>query len=263
MKDTESNIVSTLCAVMVHLLIIVILVLIKVNTANASKEYVEVKIEDIAGIGNGGGGGGGGGGPEKSSQLKEGNNPDITDKTNEKVIPQKNVNTSNSEEKIAEKNINKKQVRVEGNREGTTKNPVKKLGSGGGENGGIGTGKGTGKGSGQGSGTGSGTGTGMGSGVGSGYGSGYGEGYSIFGLGTRKIYSAPLPSYPDGVYVEDDIKLEFEILSNGTVGEVRVIKKGNPRLESAAKNSLKKWKFQAEPNIASQKVRITFPFRLR
>lgn len=84
--------------------------------------------------------------------------------------------------------------------------------------------------------------------------------------GKRKIYSYTLPPYPKDISKEIDVKLRFTILPDGSVGKIFPLIKGDARLESAATNSLRQWKF--EPLEKSQKqveqtAVITFPFRLQ
>ncbi len=86
------------------------------------------------------------------------------------------------------------------------------------------------------------------------------------GNGTRKIYSFILPRYPEGVKKEIDIKLEFTILPDGTVGTIIPKMKADTRLENAAINSLRQWRFEALRNNqrqAEQKALIVFPYRLQ
>lgn len=99
-----------------------------------------------------------------------------------------------------------------------------------------------------------------------------GEGVGKFGFdidfggkGKRKIYSYTLPKYPEGVAKEIDVKLRFTILADGTVGRIIPIIKADTRLETAAINSLRQWRFEPlPPNQASaeQTAVIVFPFRL-
>lgn len=101
--------------------------------------------------------------------------------------------------------------------------------------------------------------------------SGEGEGNFGFeidfgGKGMRKIYSYSLPSYPEGVSKEIDVKLKFSILADGTVGKILPLIKADTRLEQAAINSLRQWRF--EPLSESQQTKeqfavVIFPFRLK
>jgi protein TonB len=100
-----------------------------------------------------------------------------------------------------------------------------------------------------------------------------GEGSGKFGFeldfggkGKRKIYSYELPAYPAGVSKEIDVKLRFTILPDGTVGKIFPLIKADTRLESAAINSLKRWRFEPLPGgqkQADQTAVIIFPFRLQ
>ncbi len=94
----------------------------------------------------------------------------------------------------------------------------------------------------------------------------YGFEIDFGGTGMRKIYSYSLPKYPEGVSKEIDVKLKFSILPDGTVGRILPLIKADTRLELAAINSLRQWRF--EPLPESQKTNeqfavIIFPFRLK
>ncbi len=86
------------------------------------------------------------------------------------------------------------------------------------------------------------------------------------GKGKRNIYSYSLPPYPSGVSKEIDVKLKFTILPDGTVGRIIPLRKADAKLEEAAINSLKRWRFEPLPNSQKQSVQtavIIFPFRLQ
>lgn len=85
------------------------------------------------------------------------------------------------------------------------------------------------------------------------------------GKGTRKIYSFILPQYPEGVKKEVNIKLQFTILPDGTVGTIIPKIKADTRLENAAINSLRQWRFEAlssNQRQVEQTAVIVFPYRL-
>ncbi|MDA3861742.1 MAG: TonB family protein [Melioribacteraceae bacterium] len=86
------------------------------------------------------------------------------------------------------------------------------------------------------------------------------------GKGKRKIYSYNIPAYPPGVSKEIDVKLRFTIMADGSVGRIIPIQKADTRLEAAAMNSLRQWRFEPLPEGTQSKpqsVAITFPFRLQ
>ena len=86
------------------------------------------------------------------------------------------------------------------------------------------------------------------------------------GKGTRKIYSFILPQYPEGVKKEVNIKLQFSILPDGTVGTIIPKIKADTRLENVAINSLRQWRFEPlGPNQkqVEQMAVIVFPYRLQ
>lgn len=85
------------------------------------------------------------------------------------------------------------------------------------------------------------------------------------GRGKRNIYYYILPDYPAGVNKEIDIRLRFSILPDGTVGTVIPLIKADTRLEEAAINSLRKWKFEPlrkNQEQVEQTAVIVFPYRL-
>ena len=86
------------------------------------------------------------------------------------------------------------------------------------------------------------------------------------GRGKRKIYSYNLPKYPGGVTKEVDIKLQFTILPDGTIGTIFPKIKADTRLENAAINSLRQWRFEAlapSQKQDEQTAVIVFPYRLQ
>lgn len=86
------------------------------------------------------------------------------------------------------------------------------------------------------------------------------------GQGTRRIYSYILPDYPEGVNKEIDIRLKFSILPDGTIGTILPLTKADTKLENAAINSLRQWRFEAlapGQGTMEQSAVIVFPYRLR
>ncbi len=95
---------------------------------------------------------------------------------------------------------------------------------------------------------------------------GFGVDIDFGGRGIRKIYSYIIPKYPDGVSKEIDVKLKFSILPDGTVGTIIPLMKVDSRLENAAMNSLRQWRFEPLPKGQKQfdqTAIIVFPYRLR
>lgn len=96
--------------------------------------------------------------------------------------------------------------------------------------------------------------------------SGFGFDLDFGGKGKRRIYSFILPEYPEGVSKEIDVKLRFTILPDGSVGRIFPLIKADARLELAAINSLRQWRFEPLPRNSQQieqTVVITFPYRLQ
>ena len=72
----------------------------------------------------------------------------------------------------------------------------------------------------------------------------FGYGIDWGGQGQREIYNYIIPEYPEGVEKEIDIKLKFTIMPDGTVGDIIPLTNADTRLEIAAINSLRQWRFQ-------------------
>jgi protein TonB len=86
------------------------------------------------------------------------------------------------------------------------------------------------------------------------------------GKGKREIYSYTIPAYPEGVQKEIDIKLKFAIMPDGTVSTVIPLTKADTKLENAAINSLKQWRFEPlspQYKQIEQVAVIVFPYRLK
>ena len=86
------------------------------------------------------------------------------------------------------------------------------------------------------------------------------------GKGTRRIYSFNIPSYPEGVQKQVDIRLRFSILPDGTVGTIIPQTKADTKLENAAINALRQWRFEPlSPNQkqAEQTAIFVFHYRLQ
>ncbi len=95
---------------------------------------------------------------------------------------------------------------------------------------------------------------------------GFGYDIDFGGKRVRKVYSYFIPPYPEGVAKEIDVKLRFTIMPDGTIGKIFPLIKADSRLESAAINALRQWRFEPLPGAQSQQVQtavIVFPFRLQ
>lgn len=89
------------------------------------------------------------------------------------------------------------------------------------------------------------SGTGLGN-IGSGRGAGNGFGDIEWGGGgNRVVLYKTLPKFPDGVNTSAQIKIRFTVLPDGTVGQIVPLQKADPRLERAAIDALRKWRFNA------------------
>lgn len=106
---------------------------------------------------------------------------------------------------------------------------------------------------------------GYGSGV---NGEGGGAGYSLqWGQGlVRRKLSGALPKYPAGVNTSGQVQILALVQPNGTVKSVQPMQKVNARLEEAAMNAVRYWKFESLPSTLAQvdqTCAITFLFKLK
>jgi TonB family protein len=83
---------------------------------------------------------------------------------------------------------------------------------------------------------------------------------------TRRKVGGDLPEYPAGLNVEAVIRLRATVFPDGTIKSVRPVQRGNPRMEDAALNSVRYWRFEAlarnQPQV-EQDCFITFHFTLQ
>lgn len=88
-------------------------------------------------------------------------------------------------------------------------------------------------------------GTGLGS-RGTGKGAGYGFGDIEWGGGgNRIVLHKPLPRFPSGVNTSATLKFKFVVMPDGTVGRIIPLQKADPKLEHAALEALRQWRFNA------------------
>lgn len=79
-----------------------------------------------------------------------------------------------------------------------------------------------------------------------GYGKGKGLGFGDIewgGGGNRIVLVKKVPSYPPGVNTAAQIKIRFTVLPDGTVSKMVPLQKADPRLEKAAMDALRQWRF--------------------
>jgi len=84
--------------------------------------------------------------------------------------------------------------------------------------------------------------------------------------GTRKKIGGELPSYPSGVKVEAQIKIEAVVEPDGSVKSCKPTQKGNTKLEEVAMEKVRLWMFEKLRSSLPQKDQtcvITFNYRLQ
>ncbi|MFP4369064.1 MAG: energy transducer TonB [Candidatus Kapaibacterium sp.] len=99
---------------------------------------------------------------------------------------------------------------------------------------------------------------------GSGPGKGMGLGEIEWGGGgNRTVLYKKVPKFPDGVSRSAKIKIRFTVLADGTVAQMVPLQKADPRLEKAAMEALKQWRFNRLENGETMVGIIPMTFRLR
>lgn len=98
-----------------------------------------------------------------------------------------------------------------------------------------------------------------------GSGAGRGQGYSLDwgGGGNRVVLHKELPKYPAGITTSAQIKMRFTVLPNGSVGLILPMQKGEPALERAAMEALRRWQFNPLNDGKEMMGFITFTFRIQ
>jgi len=107
----------------------------------------------------------------------------------------------------------------------------------------------------------------FGSGLGDkGFGKGAGHGFGDIdwgGGGNRIVIYKKVPEYPPGVTASGTIRIQFTVLRDGTVDKMFPLEKADPRLERAAMDALRQWRFNPiQENIVQVGI-ITLTFKLR
>jgi TonB family protein len=107
----------------------------------------------------------------------------------------------------------------------------------------------------------------FGSGLGDkGFGSGSGKGFGDIdwgGGGNRVVLFKKVPQYPPGVNTSGTIKIQFTVLQDGSIDKMYPLEKADPRLEKAAMDALRQWRFNPISQNTVQVGIITLTFKLR
>jgi len=79
----------------------------------------------------------------------------------------------------------------------------------------------------------------------------------------RRILNKVIPSYPEGVQQSVKVKIKFDVLPDGSVTNIVIIQKAEPKLEFSSLNAISKWKFDPISQDIVQKGVITFIYELK
>ena len=204
-------------SLLIHLLLLLLFLLLKFSVDYPPKEYVELSFGVSGDVGSSGAIG------TQIKQVEELSKPEVKDETVDKSTEVKEVElpkAKNTSEENVIKPADKTKEETTSTKTKTTEDTKDKTTTEGQGN------KAKGEGS-------------------------FGFDFEEGGLGTRRIYSYIEPSYPEGVHKQIDIRLKFAILPDGTVGTILPLTKADTKLENAAINSLRQWRF--EPLSPNQK----------
>ncbi len=219
-------------SLLIHLILLGLFLLIKISLDYQPKEYVELTFGTSGEIGSSGAIG------TQIKQIEEVSKPQPKNQTETKNLEVKEVNlpkAKNTSEDNEVKPADKEKEIAEKNKSKTEEDQNSEVTTQGQGNKAEGTGS-------------------------------FGYDIDWGGKGKRQIYSYIIPPYPEGVQKEIDIRLKFSILPDGTVGTILPLTKADTKLENAAINSLRQWRF--EPLAPGQKqleqtAVIVFPYRLQ
>jgi len=79
----------------------------------------------------------------------------------------------------------------------------------------------------------------------------------------RSIVSKVIPTYPEDVQQSVKIKIRFDVMPDGSVTNIVIVQKGDPKLEFNSLNAISQWKFNSISSDAIQKGMITFIYELK
>lgn len=80
---------------------------------------------------------------------------------------------------------------------------------------------------------------------------------------TRVIVNQIIPKYPEGIQKTTSVKIKFEVLSDGSITNLLIVKKADPILEKISISALKQWKFNKLSEDIVQIGYITFIYQLK
>jgi len=79
----------------------------------------------------------------------------------------------------------------------------------------------------------------------------------------RKILNKIIPSYPDDVQQSAKVKIKFDVMPDGSITNIVIIQKAEPKLEFNSLSAISKWKFNPISQDIVQKGVITFIYELK
>lgn len=79
----------------------------------------------------------------------------------------------------------------------------------------------------------------------------------------RRILNKVIPTYPEGVQQIVKVKMKFDVLPDGSVTNIIIIQKAEPKLEFNSLNAISQWKFNPISQDIIQKGVITFIYELK
>ncbi len=79
----------------------------------------------------------------------------------------------------------------------------------------------------------------------------------------RKIIKKVVPKYPAGQQKNTEVKIQFDVLKDGSVSNMMVVKKSDPIFDKTSLETLQQWKFNSRPINKKQTGFITFVYRLK
>lgn len=79
----------------------------------------------------------------------------------------------------------------------------------------------------------------------------------------RRILAKVIPEYPENVQQSVKIKIKFDVLPDGSVSNIVIVKKADARLEFNSLNAISQWRFNPIATDIVQKGMITFIYELK
>jgi TonB family protein len=82
-------------------------------------------------------------------------------------------------------------------------------------------------------------------------------------ISARKVLQQTIPSYPEGLQRSVSVQVRLQVLPDGSVGQLQIIKKAGSPFDENALQALRNWKFNPISGETTQSGTVTFIYELK